>query len=250
MADEFGNFTKDDFDKIAKIGNPVERGNAYLEAKQYQKAIDSYSEASTSGTDDVTFNIHLGEAYLGATFYDEARQVFEDVLKVTPDDPEVLKYLDHLSGEKQHGRGQRAMEKEEYEEAIINFEEALELNQKNTLAHMGLASAYLEMGELDKTIELIETLYGVERGELDEYVLLVNRLAIYLRREERYDDAIGVYGIALEADPEDPALYFNLAMSHLKKDEKAHAKIHLRQAIHIDPNFQEAKDLLNELSGK
>jgi tetratricopeptide (TPR) repeat protein len=192
----------------------------------------------------------LGEAYLGATFYDEARQVFLDVLKTHPDHPQALKYIDHLSGEKQRARGQRAMEKGDFEEAVINFEEALELNQKNTRAHMGLASAYLELGELDKTIELIEALYGVERSELDEYVLLVNRLAIHLRKVERYDDAIGVYGIALEADPEDPALYFNLAMSHLKKNEKGHAKIHLRQAIELDPNFQEAKDLLNELSKK
>jgi len=108
-------------------------------------------EASTSGTDNFTFIIYLGEAYLGTTLYDEARQVFQDVLKVKPDDPEVLKYLDRLSGDKQQGRGQKAMEKEDYEEA-------LEFNQKNTRAHMGLAFAYLEMGELDRTIELIEAL--------------------------------------------------------------------------------------------
>ena len=55
MADETNQFTKEDFDNIAKMGDPVERDNAYLVAKQYQNAIDSYLEASTSGTDDVSF---------------------------------------------------------------------------------------------------------------------------------------------------------------------------------------------------
>lgn len=234
--------------KIEAIENPAKRGDAYLEAKEYERAAESFMEALTLDTGDVSLSVRLGEAYMGSGNYSEARQIFQEVVRINPNSLIVKNFLEKMSGEEERRRGEKELHRKEYQSAIENFKISIQLNPDNVRTKLGLISGYLEIGEINKPIEVIGSIVGVETDDLDDYIVLANRLAIRLRKEGQFDDAIKVFRKALKQDPDDPTLYFNLAMSHLKKDEKDFAKNYLKQAIQIDPEFQEAKDLLKKIS--
>lgn len=77
--------------------------------------------------------------------------------------------------------GQQYLLSMEYEEAIAAFEIAIELEPKNTEAYLGMAEAYIAMGELEKAVKILKRGYR-ETGD-EELKELLDELEQELNRE-------------------------------------------------------------------
>ena len=73
--------------------------------------------------------------------------------------------------------------------------------------------------------------------------LLLNRLGIVLRKLKKYSQAESVYKLALDLEPENANLFFNMARVYLEQEEYATALDQVQKALEITPDFTEAAKL-------
>ena len=60
---------------------------------------------------------------------------------------------------------ERYLDEQNYEQAIIEFEKILEIDPRNIDAYIGLAKTYIEIGDTDKAIDLLEEAYDLTEDE-------------------------------------------------------------------------------------
>jgi len=146
--------------------------------------------------------------------------------------------------------GQCHLEKKEYHAAAFEFGHASKLDGKNLQAHLGKGKAHMGLGEVDQAKESfqkmsqIDTLYDLENKHI------FNEYGIELRRGEMYDLAIENYQKAISIDPEDEALYFNIARAYKESDREAEAVKNLEKALSLKPDFREARMLRDAIVKK
>ena len=77
--------------------NPYfERGNAHIEKKEYDKAIEQYQQALQLEPDSAIIHAALGWAYYNVGMLDAATLEAEEVNRLNPNDPELRKILELL----------------------------------------------------------------------------------------------------------------------------------------------------------
>ncbi|MHB0885702.1 MAG: rhomboid family intramembrane serine protease [Bacillota bacterium] len=64
-----------------------------------------------------------------------------------------------------------------------------------------------------------------------------------------YQTAEGLYQASAAANPENAAVHYNLAIVYARTGRPDLAKASLKQALAVNPDYQPAKDLLNQLGG-
>ena len=67
--------------------------------------------------------------------------------------------------QKHYDLGMKYLNDGNYEEAIIEFEAAIEIDETKADAYIGLAEVYIEQGDLQKAIEILEE--GYEKTKAD-----------------------------------------------------------------------------------
>lgn len=129
-------------------------------------------------------------------------EVTEDELEVTEDEAEIVTVLDW---QMQYDLGMKYLSEGNYEEAVIAFTAAIELEPKNVPAYIGLSDVYLATEDYDNALATLDMAYDL--GESDEvirrYRIVVahdleelcqaenfEELAVYLE-SERYLKAFG-----------------------------------------------------------
>ncbi len=75
------------------------------------------------------------------------------------------------------------------------------------------------------------------------------RYGVELSRRERWDDAVAFYQRAVSLAREDPRGYFYLGVSLYNAGRSQEALVALRRAIHLKPDFREALDLVQKITG-
>jgi len=150
--------------------------------------------------------------------------------------------------------------KGELEEALACFKRATAINGHHVNAHQQMGLIYQKMGlgeearaSLEKAAEIhMERHQNNEAEEIFNTVLklrpdttnVYNSLGIVYRRQGRLDDALLAYEKALKVHKDDECIHFNAARAYLDMDNPAMAQKHLRLALKINPDFNEAIDLL------
>ena len=76
----------------------------------------------------------------------------------------------------------------------------------------------------------------------------LNRQGMTLRKQNRLEEAIGLYQRALKLHPESQHLLYNLAIALVNQNQIAKAKKKLERALDLDPHFAQAQHLLNKLA--
>lgn len=74
-----------------------------------------------------------------------------------------------LSWQEQYDLGVRYLSEGNYEEAIIAFTTAIEIDPKNPTAYIGLADAYIQVNEYDKALDVLNQ--GLEKNASDADML-------------------------------------------------------------------------------
>lgn len=87
--------------------------------------------------------------------------------------------------QEQYDLGVRYLSEGNYEEAIIAFTAAIEIDPKNAEAYIGLADVYIQQGEYEKAREILEQ--GFEITQAQEIVNKLNELDSYRQAEDGFN---------------------------------------------------------------
>ncbi len=85
------------------------------------------------------------------------------------------------------------------------------------------------------------------RTSPEQLVHIYNRRGIALRKQGKFEEAVLNYLEALQIEPRNPGLHFNLGTAYFKTEKNKQAAESYRAALSLDPDFKEAANALRYL---
>lgn len=143
--------------------------------------------------------------------------------------------------------GEEHLEKGELDKAKDKFNRALKFDEESIRAQFGLGKTLLADGMIPEAEKTFEELSKTDALFEKENKHLFNKFGIELRSYKMYDIAIANYEKAIQIDPKDEALYYNLSIAYEKKGLLQKAIEKLKEALEYDDKFQEAQKRLKAL---
>jgi tetratricopeptide (TPR) repeat protein len=150
-----------------------------------------------------------------------------------------------------------------YGEAIVAFRKATQLDRLFAKAFEAMGRAYQRLGRkkeaeaaLQKAADIYMTREKVEDAEqiLNEImeinpdtVNVYNSLGVLYRKKGEFMNALKHYQKALKIHPNTPHIYYNMGRLHLDLNDPGKAKLFFAEALKRDPDFREAKEVLNAI---
>ena len=158
-------------------------------------------------------------------------------------DPKVLLAEKHVE------LGETHYENRQFFSAEREFNNALDLNEKDLKANLGKGKSLYARGEKKKAKEIFDQLSQMDNLYEEENKHIFNEFAIELRKRNLHDEAVSNYGKAIAIDPDDPVLYYNLGRVYYEKKDREGSIEQLTKALTLKEDFNEAREFLNTLTG-
>ena len=133
-------------------------------------------------------------------------------------------------------RARAYFEIRDFDRAIADFSQLIELDPKDPHAHNNRGAAYFRKGDFDRAIADHDEAIRLDPKYKDAYV---GRGATYMTKGE-FDAAIAAYNEAIQLDPGDVRAYVARAGAFAAKAESERAIADYDRAIEINPRFAEA----------
>jgi tetratricopeptide (TPR) repeat protein len=147
-------------------------------------------------------------------------------------------------------QGTEALHKGKAAEAVQFLEQAHRLDKENPDAALNLGGAYILTKKFSKAISVLEPL---SKRESRNPMVWTNLGAAYLgnpvlAKEKDQQRAIQAFKRALELDPDAPNVAYNLGLIYRDRKEIDQALYWFRRAVQANPNDQDAKYYIQQLS--
>ena len=198
-----------------------------------------------------------GVDYAAQGKFREAKEEFEKALKADPSSEfaeDSLKVIKDVTDKKiesktaiHYFKGAAHFLNEQWDEAIADYDKAIELNPRLAMVYVNRGFAYSNIGLLDQAISDYTKAIELNPGFAGAYV---NRGSAYLSKGQ-YDRAISDYSKAVELNPNFAWAYLNRGLAYYYKGEhdKAWEDVHKVQSLglQVHPDFLNA---LREASGR
>lgn len=252
-------------EKPSEFDTHMKRGLNMMESAMYDTAAEEFEEALNLRPDSARARQALGEVYMKKGDMREAERWLAEAARANPQYIRVYESLAQLCSET--GR----------EDSALDFlERACEISPNNAQRQLKLGKLYKRMGEDEKADNAFQLALQNDRLNADlhteigeiyldggdstkaaaafksslnilENVHVYNRLGIALRKKGRYKDAIKEYNKALKLAPDDEVLHYNIGRAYMENGDRSQALGALRQALKLDPEFKECKDLIDQI---
>jgi tetratricopeptide (TPR) repeat protein len=128
----------------------------------------------------------------------------------------------------------------EMDQAIAHFQKALQINPAYAQAHNNLGGALLQEDKLDEAIPQFQAALQLDPNAASPHL----NLGIALFQKGKVDEAIGHFRAALQLRPAYAAAHYNLGNALAQKGLTAEAISHYRAALQIEPADAEAQNNL------
>ena len=128
-------------------------------------------------------------------------------------------------------------------EAEYQLRRAIELNPTDAWAHVYLGHYLWDQGEADAAVQ--EFRKGVVADAASAFPLRA-LAGVYEARQE-WQQAENLYERALKLEPDNIVVNMSLGRMMQKKGDRKLARIYLERALFLDPEYDAARDLLNQL---
>ena len=136
--------------------------------------------------------------------------------------------------------GNALLQKERLDEAVAQYQMALQIKPDYAEAHNNLGDALLQQGKVDEAIT-----HGQQALQIKpDYAAAYNNLGNALLKKGRVDEAITQYQKALQIKPDYAEAWYNLGNALLKKGRVDEAIIQYQKALQIKPDYAEAHNNL------
>ncbi len=123
------------------------------------------------------------------------------------------------------------IEIDDYEQAQIALETAIEINPGLAESHTNLGNVLLHQGKINDAIYEYELALDI----LGEDSKIYNNLGNAYMRKDWLNEAMGSFEKVIELEPDDESGYINLAGVYMKKQLLDKAIVYLNEAISINP---------------
>jgi tetratricopeptide (TPR) repeat protein len=130
-------------------------------------------------------------------------------------------------------KGNLAYRNNRYEEAILDYSEALRLNPNDALTYGTRGMAYAKKGFFTQAIEDFSNFIRLNPEFVDGYLY---RGSAY-EAERNHDQAIADYNTALRLNPDNAQAFAALAVTYEAKGDHPKAIANCRRALQHNPNY-------------
>jgi tetratricopeptide (TPR) repeat protein len=129
--------------------------------------------------------------------------------------------------------GNISLQKGDIDNAIAQYQKALEINSNDASAHSDLGTAFLQKKEVDEAIAQYQKAHEIN----PTYALTDYNLGIAFIQKGEVDDAIAQFQKALEMNPRLPAALNSLGLALVQKGQLDEAITLYKKAEEIDPTY-------------
>ena len=246
------------------------RGLAYvLLAKGLEEeAIPEYEIVVEQFPEETSYHITLASLYINRENYEGAAREFERAIEADlkkrdswledrenvladkgGEDPQVIQLnekIEQIEGQMRdvltslesiYKRGDRGME---LVGVYLNF---LKLNPEDTQAMLNLGKKYYDLGEHEKSEEVLTKLVEMEPENVEAYFFL-GRCCLSMGKSE---EAISAYKKVVELEPDNLRGYSELASAYNEIGQPEAAERYITKAIRIDPKYGYAHVVYGEI---
>jgi Flp pilus assembly protein TadD len=173
--------------------------------------------------------VNLAQAYQEAGDRERARAVYEEVVRLHPDRPEIADALNNLGNLDREAGG--------LETALARYDRALGVQPRHVAARNGRALALQALGRVGEAERELAAALAIAPDAATTHSNLGN---LYFRRDEvaRARDA---YRAAVRLDPDHADAHNNLGSAYFRLGERALAEDEYRTALRLDPQSEGAR---------
>jgi tetratricopeptide (TPR) repeat protein len=136
--------------------------------------------------------------------------------------------------------GSALFQKGRVDEAIAQYQTALQIEPYNAAAHNNLGNALLKKGRVDEAIAHYQTTLQIKPDNAEAWYNLGNALL----KKGRVDEAIAPYQAALQIKPDNAEAWYNLGNALIQKGGVDEAIVYFQKALEIKPEYAEAHNNL------
>jgi tetratricopeptide (TPR) repeat protein len=203
------------------------RGDAFLQRREYDRAINDYDQALRIKPDYAHAFLERGRAYALKAEYDDAIADFNKAIRL---EPKFVAAFDQ--------RGNAFASKKDYDRAIRDYDAAIRLDSEYSSAFNNRGNAYLygNNRDLDRAILDYDTAIRIHPRDA---IALNNRGHAYVLKND-FDRAIQDYDMAIRFDSNFANAYANRAFAYTRKNDLAHAIQDYDTAIKLNPRHEVA----------
>ena len=205
---------KDDWDCYYHIGL------IFLNRKKYEKA-EEYINIAMNLNPCKEVLIASGKIYLKKGILDQAIQRFEEALKLSPNDNNLMSTL-----------GSIYLKAKDHEKAFDYFDKVLKVDKKYSKSLMGLATINQINGNFEEAFELLSIGYSSNNNS----AYLWNNLGMWFFAKEKKIFAATCLKRALYLAPFEWFISFNLGLVYLKNEQYVTAFVHMNTAANLSKN--------------
>lgn len=141
-----------------------------------------------------------------------------------------------VSPEALAGRGETALRQTRYELAARHFRRALRYAPDSLDLRYNLATAYWKMGDIDAAVEELDQSLAIDPGDRSARLLKGHLLL----RQHDWDAARKVFEEGIDIFGMEPESLTGLALAEIGAGRYALARLYLRDALEIDPEYPPA----------
>ena len=133
-------------------------------------------------------------------------------------------------------RGDAYDEKKQPEQALADFNRAIDLDPKNSMAYRGRGLVHHTKKRLDEALADYNKAIELDPNNAKAY----NSRGSYYRDKKRYDEALTNYSRAIELDPNYSSAYNNRANVFREREQLDKSLADCEKAIELEPNSSSA----------
>lgn len=132
--------------------------------------------------------------------------------------------------------GKTAFNQQRYAEAIVAFQEVVELNPDYVLAHLDMGFAYINLEKYEEALDAFASAQAIEQDNHYAYY----GIGLIARRQERIPDAITSLRSAVDFEPTNNQAWLELGHAYCNARKYREAIESYRSAIKAKPDYVEA----------
>jgi len=200
-------------DSLVEIG-----GNTNL-----SEAMGIASSILNADPDNRKSLLKKGNVYVELKDYEKALKEYNKAIKLFPNDPECLLYRGYMY----------LHNTKEYEKAIADFSQCIEIDSAYRPAYSRSGDAYLELENYDKALADFTKAIDLDKDNAERYDYRAN---CYVEMED-YTNALKDYDKAIDLSPENPLYYNERGLFYLDQEKYDLALKDFASALKIDPTY-------------
>ena len=203
-----------------QVNEQMELGEKYLNERDYEKAIEAFTKCIELDAKNTEAYLRLSEIYLDRDRLEDALEILERGYGNTKDETLKVQYSEICLE-----LAYRYYDDEEYDSAIEAFEKAIDADETNVDAYLGLHELYLLLEEYGSADEVLERGCAATGDEnmIETRFSSLFEIGNQLIEEENYEDAIPCLEKIMEAGRGNDSTILSLAAAYSAMDESEKA---------------------------